>query len=66
MQSWNSVKVVNPESLHAGRAGYVVRVEKKEGLSVVQVHLDAVGNPGEADHLPGEMEPFFAEELALL
>lgn len=66
MQSWNSVKVINGESLHAGRAGCVVRVEKKDGLSVVQVRLDAVGNVGEEGHLPEEMEPFFADELALL
>lgn len=66
MQSWNSVKVTNSESLHAGRAGCVVRVEKKDGLSVVQVRLDPVGNPGEDGHLPGEMEPFFADELAIL
>lgn len=66
MQSWNSVKVVNKESLHEGRAGCVVRVEKKDGLSVVQVRLDPVGTEGADDFRPGEMEPFFSDELAIL
>lgn len=66
MQAWNSVKVTNEESLHAGRAGTVLRVEKNGGLSVVQVYLDEQGTPGTEGHKPGEMEPFAEIELALL
>jgi len=66
MQAWNSVKVTNQESLHHGRAGTVLRVEKKNGLQVVQVWLDAIGSAGEEGHKPAETEPFAAEELALL
>lgn len=66
MQAWNSVKVKNEESLHAGRAGTVLRVERKNGLEVVQVWLDAIGNAGEEGHKPSETEPFAAIELQLL
>lgn len=66
MQAWNSVKVNNPESLHTGRAGTVLRVERKNGLEVVQVWLDAIGSAGEEGHKPAETEPFAAQELQLL
>lgn len=66
MQAWNNVKVKNEESLHMGRAGYVLRVERKGGLEFVQVWLDAIGNPGEEGHKPAEMEPFAEIELQLL
>lgn len=66
MQAWNSVKVTNEESLHAGRAGTVLRVERDNGLEVVQVWLDAIGNAGEDGHKPAESEPFAYVELQLL
>lgn len=66
MQAWNSVKVTNEESLHAGRAGTVLRVEKRNGLRVVQVWLDEQGTQGTEGYKPGEMEPFSETELALL
>lgn len=66
MQAWNSVKVTNEESLHAGRAGTVLRVEKRNDMRVVQVWLDEQGTPGAEGYKPGEMEPFSETELALL
>lgn len=66
MQAWQTVKVTNDESLHVGRVGTVVRVEKKGDVSFAQVRLDEQGEPGTAGHLPGEMEPFAAEELQVL
>lgn len=66
MQAWNSVKVNNAESLHHGRAGTVLRVEKRNGVQVAQVFLDAQGEPGEANHLAAETEPFAIIELQLL
>ena len=66
MQAWNSVKVTNQESVHAGRVGTVVRIERKNGHELVQTMLDQVGRQGEEGFLPEEMEPFAAVELALL
>jgi hypothetical protein len=66
MQAWNSVKVTSEESIHAGRVGTVARIERRNGLELVQVWLDEVGRSGEAGHRPAEMEPFAAVELALL
>lgn len=60
MQAWNSVKVTSNESAHAGRAGTVVRIERRGGLELVQVWLDADGEK------PAEMEPFAPVELVLL
>lgn len=61
MQAWNSVKVTNEESLHNGRAGTVIRVEKRNDLEFVQVALDDAG-----EGKPAETEPFAAAELQLL
>lgn len=66
MQAWNSVKVTNQESAHAGRAGTVLRVEKVGEVQFVQVWLDAQGSPGTEGHKPAETEPFAAQELQLL
>lgn len=66
MQAWNSVKVTNQESAHAGRAGWVVRIERKDGHELVQVMLDQVARQGEDGFKPEEMEPFTSAELALL
>jgi len=66
MQAWNSVKVTNQESAHAGRAGTVLRVEKVGEVQFVQVWLDAIGRAGEDGHKPAETEPFAAQELQLL
>lgn len=66
MQAWQTVKVTNPESLHLGRVGTVVRVEKKGGVQFVQVRLDEQGDAGTEGHLPAEMEPFAADELQIL
>lgn len=66
MQAWQTVKVTNPESLHMGRVGTVVRVEKKSGVQFVQVRLDEQGDAGTEGHLPAEMEPFAADELQIL
>lgn len=63
MQAWQTVKVINPESLHLGRAGTVVRVEKKGDVQFVQVRLDETGDP---TNLLSETEPFAAEELQIL
>lgn len=66
MQAWNPVKVTNEESLHHGRAGTVLRVEKRGDVRVAQVYLDAQGDPGEPNHKPAETEPFAVEELVML
>lgn len=66
MQAWQTVKVTNTESLHLGRVGTVVRVEKKNGVQFVQVRLDEQGDVGTEGHLPAEMEPFAADELQIL
>lgn len=66
MQAWNLVKVKNPESLHDGRAGTVVRVESKGDLRFVQVRLDEQGTQGELNYKPAETEPFADTELVLL
>lgn len=66
MQAWNAVKVKNEESVHNGRAGMVVRVERAGDVALVQVRLDAVGDPGTEGHLPSETEPFDSTELVLL
>lgn len=41
MQAWQQAKVMNPDSEHTGRAGLVVRVEKKDAGELVFVNLDA-------------------------
>lgn len=66
MQAWQTVKVTNPESLHLGRVGTVVRVEKKGGVQFVQVRMDEQGDAGTEGHLPAKMEPFAADELQIL
>ena len=66
MQAWQTVKVTNPESLHLGRVGAVVRVEKKNGVQFVQVRLDELGDAGTEGHQQAEMEPFAADELQIL
>lgn len=60
MQSWNSVKVVNEDNQYHGRAGYVVRVEKKGDAQIVEVYLD------ETADAKGEVLPFHASELVML
>ncbi|AVO42738.1 hypothetical protein [Simplicispira suum] len=60
MQAWNSVQVTNEESLHKGRAGTVMRVEKRGDVELVQVRLD------ESADAPYETEPFDPSELAIL
>jgi hypothetical protein len=66
MQSWQTVKVTNNESLHAGRVGSVVRVEKKGDVRFAQVRLDEQGEVGTPGHLASEMEPFAEDELQVL
>lgn len=56
MQAWQQVKVSNGESQHAGRAGYVVRVERVGDAVSVQVKLDDVS----------EVIAFDAAELSIL
>lgn len=53
---WQSVKVTNEESEHAGRAGVVIRGEGKG----VFVQLDDTADK------PKELVAFAAEELAVL
>jgi ribosomal protein L21E len=60
MQAWNSVQVKNPDSQHAGRAGVVIRTEKKGDATLVEVRLD------ESDKTPVELVMFDATELTLL
>jgi hypothetical protein len=66
MQAWNAVKVINEESVHNGRAGMVVRVEKLGDEQMVQVKLDEIGEVGTPEHKPAETEPFDAAELRML
>lgn len=66
MQAWNSVQVTNEESAHFGRAGTVLRVEKRGDIQFVQVWLDAQGTQGAEGFKPAETEPFAAQELRLL
>ncbi|MNV91732.1 hypothetical protein D3C71_1862590 [compost metagenome] len=66
MQAWNPVKVNNPESVHHGRAGTVMRVEKRGDLQLAQVFLDAQGDQGELNYKPAETEPFAVAELQML
>jgi hypothetical protein len=60
MQGWNQVKVLNADSEYVGRAGVVVRVEKKGDLEMVEVRLD------NTDTLPVVVVQFDASELQLL
>jgi len=60
MQAWNSVKVTNADSAHVGRAGYVVRVEKKGEAQIVEVHLD------ETAEAKAEVVAFDTLELVML
>lgn len=66
MQAWNNVKVINSDSLHAGRAGQIVRVEKKGADEFVFVSLDESGTVGTADYKPCEEVSFIPAELQLL
>jgi hypothetical protein len=61
MQAWNSVKVVNNDSQYAGRAGYVVRAEKKGDAQIIEVHLDET-----SDGIKSEVVAFDASELVML
>jgi hypothetical protein len=60
MQGWNQVKVTNTDSEHAGRAGVVVRVEKKGDSEMVEVRLD------QTDTMPVSVVQFDESELQLL
>jgi len=60
MQAWQQVKVMNPDSEHADRAGLVVRVERKGDSDIVYVNLD-----GTADR-HAEVVSFADAELAIL
>lgn len=62
MQVWDQVKVANADSEHAGRAGCVVRTEKKGDRSLVEVRLDA----DDAQSLPVAVVPFDESELQFL
>lgn len=55
-QTWQGVKVTNEESAHFGKAGTVMRTEKRGDLQLVQVRLD----------LDGTTEPFDVSELMAL
>lgn len=66
MQAWNNVKVINQDSLRAGRAGQVVRVESRGDDALIYVELDEQGTPGQEGYLPKVLDTFVATELVLL